>query len=423
METVILINNLSKKYQLYNKPFDRVKEALSVSNRRYHEDFYALKDISLDLKRGETIGVIGKNGSGKSTLLKIISGVLSPTEGEVQVNGTLSALLELGTGFNMEYTGIENIYLNGMLRGITREEMDGLIDEILEFADIGDFINQPVKTYSSGMFARLAFSVVVSFKPEILIVDEALSVGDIFFQKKCNQFMKDKMANVTKFIVTHDMNTIANMADRVVVLDKGEIVFQGEPLKAIEFYTKLLHTETFRSGNSDAQEEIAVQKEVSFEEVEWHEASKESLGGALEVVIDKYSFTVNSTDYKGYVQPGDKVEIYAHLSSRLDAKNIIIGYLVNDKYGNAIFGENTVSSKCSNVVMNRGDEKIIKLSFMWPEIQPNDYFVTIGIGEGTHEMDHVVQCWAHNIINVKSITHRPIHALFNNKIMEFETIE
>ena len=185
MSEVIKVRGLSKKYNLYEKPIDRMKEALSISNKNYHREFYALKDVSFTVNKGETVGIIGCNGSGKSTILKIITGVLNPTSGEIDIQGRISALLELGAGFNMEYTGIENVYLNGTMIGMKKEEIDEKLQDILEFADIGDFVYQPCKTYSSGMFVKLAFAVAINIDPEILIVDEALSVGDVFFQAKC----------------------------------------------------------------------------------------------------------------------------------------------------------------------------------------------------------------------------------------------
>lgn len=413
-ENLIEIDNLKKRYNLYNKPSDRIFEALSFRRRKYHRDFFALDGISLKVKKGETLSIIGRNGSGKSTLLKIISGVLTPSEGKIHVNGEVSALLELGTGFNPEYSGIENIYLNGTLRGVSKREMDNLIPKILEFAEIGEFINNPLKTYSSGMFARLAFSVIVSFKPEILIVDEALSVGDIFFQKKCNKYMKEEMGNTTKILVTHDMNAVASMSDRAVVLDNGKMVFEGKPLKAIEYYTKSMHTEVYQKKGLNLQKEKS--KETIRDIIPWMEVKAESLGGALEIEIEKFFLKINGDSYKGYVESGDKIEVLINIKSKKKIENLIIGYLVNDKFGNAIFGENTISSKIDLKSIRLSDSTSLKISFNWPEISENDYFLTLGVGEGEHEMDHVIQCWAHNIFSLRSISKKPIHALFNNRI-------
>ena len=224
----IRVEDVTKVYRLYEKPIDRLKETVSITHKNYHRDFYALNGLSFQVKKGETVGIIGTNGSGKSTILKIITGVLTPTTGKVEVDGKISALLELGAGFNMDYTGIENIYMNGTMMGYTRKEMDAKLQEILDFAEIGDFVYQPVKTYSSGMFVRLAFALAINVEPEILIVDEALSVGDVFFQSKCYRRMEEIRKNGTTIImVTHDLGVIAELCDEIIVLYGGRVCERG----------------------------------------------------------------------------------------------------------------------------------------------------------------------------------------------------
>lgn len=240
-EWMIEIRDLTKLYKIYDKPIDRLKESLSITHKRYSKEFYALNGINLKIRRGENIGIIGTNGAGKSTLLKIITGVLTPTSGTVQVNGKISALLELGAGFNPEYTGMENIYLNGTMMGYTREEVDLKVGDILRFADIGDFIHQPVKNYSSGMFARLAFAVAINVEPEILIVDEALSVGDVRFQMKCMNKMKELMdGGTTVLFVSHDINAIRRFCTRAVWLNHGEIQSAGNVDAVCDAYLDFL---------------------------------------------------------------------------------------------------------------------------------------------------------------------------------------
>lgn len=240
-EYAIQVEDVSKIYKLYEKPIDRLKESLSLTHRNYHRDFFALNDISFRVKKGETVGIIGTNGSGKSTILKIITGVLTPTSGTVRVTGVISALLELGAGFNMDYTGIENVYMNGTMMGFSRKQMDEKLPDILEFADIGDFVYQPVKTYSSGMFVRLAFALAINVDPEILIVDEALSVGDVFFQSKCYRRMEEIRRNGTTILmVTHDMGSVIKYCDRVILLNKGNFVTEGAPGKMVDLYKKIL---------------------------------------------------------------------------------------------------------------------------------------------------------------------------------------
>ena len=237
----IEVKDVVKIYKLYDKPKDRVKEALGLGRKQVHKLHYALNGVSLSIYRGETVGIIGTNGSGKSTILKIITGVLHPTSGEVHVDGRISALLELGAGFNQEYNGIENVYLNGTMMGFSEKEIDEKLPEILEFADIGDYVYQPVKTYSSGMFVRLAFAVAINIEPEILIVDEALSVGDVFFQAKCyHKFEEFKELGKTIVFVSHDLSSISKYCDRVFLLNKGTLLGEGTPKAMIDAYKQVL---------------------------------------------------------------------------------------------------------------------------------------------------------------------------------------
>jgi len=236
-DIAIKIDHLTKVYKIFAKPTDRVKEALNPFGKRYSTDFYALKDLNIEIPKGETVGIIGKNGAGKSTLLKLITGVLTPTSGNIQVNGKIASLLELGAGFNPEMTGIENIYMNGNIMGYTSREMDEKVQDIVAFADIGDFINQPVKMYSSGMFARLAFAMNAFIDPDILIVDEALSVGDAFFQAKCINKMQNMIKKgVTVLFVSHDTFAVKNLCKRAIYLEKGTKIMDGEADEVIEEY-------------------------------------------------------------------------------------------------------------------------------------------------------------------------------------------
>ena len=237
-ENAISVQDVTKVYRLYDKPIDRLKESISISHKNYHRDFYALKGLSFQVKKGETVGIIGTNGSGKSTILKIITGVLTPTSGEVNVDGKISALLELGAGFNMDYTGIENVYMNGTMMGYTKKEMDAKLQDILDFAEIGDFVYQPVKTYSSGMFVKLAFAVAAHLDSEIMVMDEVLAVGDMKFQQKCLGKMSDVAGQEgrTVLYVSHNMSTIRQLCTRCVVLDQGRVIFDGDVEQAIAVY-------------------------------------------------------------------------------------------------------------------------------------------------------------------------------------------
>ena len=240
-ETAISIEHVSKMYKLYNKPSDRLKDSLGLARGKNYQEHYALSDINFSIQKGETVGIIGTNGAGKSTILKIITGVLSPTSGRVVTNGRISALLELGAGFNNEYSGIENIYLNGTMMGFSDQEIEERMDSILAFADIGDFVYQPVKTYSSGMFVRLALAVAINIDPEILIVDEALSVGDVFFQAKCYRKFEDfKKEGKTILFVSHDLGSISRYCDRVILLDHGTKLAEGSPKEMVDLYKRVL---------------------------------------------------------------------------------------------------------------------------------------------------------------------------------------
>ena len=438
-ENAIEVRGVSKFYNLYERPQDRVKELFSLTKKKYHTLYKALDQVSFTVKKGETLGIIGRNGAGKSTLLKLITGVITPSEGTIETHGEISALLELGTGFNPEYTGYENIFLNGSMRGFSDEEMQEKVKEIVDFADIGEYMGQPVKTYSSGMFARLAFAVMISFKPEILIVDEALSVGDIFFQQKCNTFMKEEMKGVTKLLVTHDMNSIANMADRVILIDRGKIIREGKPLEVIEDYLKLLHTSVFQSESAAAKDEdarletaerseAAEQKAVAAEaaerekekaEIGWVDSPKESIGGAQDILIDRCRMLING-EAVDVVKPGDAVRIELLLHSKKDADNIIIGYTFKDKYGNSIFAQSTLGEGIMIEGVKQGEVRKASLSFHWPEVKEGDYFLTLGLGEGYDQMVHTVQCWVHSVLHVQAIALKPMHGVINHVIEEFK---
>ena len=249
----IRVKNLTKIYHLYDRPQDRLKEALNPFKKSYHHDFYAMNDVSFEIKKGETVGIVGKNGAGKSTLLKMITGVLTPTSGTIEVEGKIASLLELGAGFNPEMTGIENIYLNGTLMGFTRGEMDSKVDAILAFADIGEFIHQQVKMYSSGMFARLAFSVAINVDPDILIIDEALSVGDMRFQLKCmDKFNAFREAGKTILFVTHDINSIKRFCTFSLWIKNGQLESIGNTDQVTDRYLDYIKLDTVEKSKDDS---------------------------------------------------------------------------------------------------------------------------------------------------------------------------
>ena len=316
-EYAIRVKDISKMYKLYENNNDRLKEALGFSKQKRYKEHYALHHVSFDVNRGETVGIIGTNGAGKSTILKIITGVLNPTEGDLQIAGRISALLELGAGFNQEYSGMENVYLNGTMMGYSREEIEKRVPTILEFADIGDFIHQPVKTYSSGMFVRLAFALAINIDPEILVVDEALSVGDVFFQAKCyKKFEEFKKAGKTILFVSHDLGSIAKYCDRVVLLNKGEKLSEGKPKEMIDMYKKIL------TGSEEDKDEVEKEASGNVKQEE------KKVGGDT---TDKLSVFYKADDpgmWKSHYEINKNVDQYGN------KKAVIRDFAILDENGN-----------------------------------------------------------------------------------------
>lgn len=344
-DLAIQVKHLSKMYKLYNKPSDRLRETLGI--RVQVKEHYALNDVSFDVKRGETVGIIGTNGSGKSTILKIITGVLNPTEGSVEVDGRISALLELGAGFNPEYSGVENVYLNGTMMGFTKEEVDARLQDILDFADIGDFVYQPVKSYSSGMFVRLAFAVAINIDPEILIVDEALSVGDVFFQAKCyRKFEEFKEMGRTILFVSHDLSSISHYCDRVILLNKGVKLDEGSPKAMVDMYKQLLvgqdPTRAVKSAEEDASEDTA-------EEPSWHESFQINpnlleYGSKLAEITD-FAVVDSKGRYTNTIEKGDTFRIKMRVKFHESIQEPIMAYTFKDIKGTEITGTNTMFEK------------------------------------------------------------------------------
>ena len=355
----ISVKNLTKVYHLYDKPVDRLKESLNPFKKTYHHDFYAMNDVSFEIKKGETIGIIGKNGAGKSTLLKMITGVLTPTSGSVEVNGKIASLLELGAGFNPEMTGMENVYLNGTIMGFTKEEMDTKVDAILSFADIGEFIDQPVKMYSSGMFARLAFSVAIAVEPDILIVDEALSVGDMAFQYKCFMKMKEiKKAGTTIVLVTHSMSQILDNCDRAILINQGLLIEDEYDIKhVVAEYEKVIRNISVDTKN---QEEIL---KVEIDTTDFTTESNKDIGekrfGTHRAII-KELFVTNTLDNDSDVsniESGERIYIKFYILSKEDIGDIVLGVSLKKPDSSDIWGDNNLFAQKS-LSLKKGLNKI-----------------------------------------------------------------
>lgn len=428
----IQVQDVSKIYRLYDKPIDRLKESLSITHKNYHRDFFALSDISFNVKKGETVGIIGTNGSGKSTILKIITGVLTPTKGSVRVSGVISALLELGAGFNMDYTGIENVYMNGTMMGFTRGQMEQKLPDILEFADIGDFVYQPVKTYSSGMFVRLAFALAINVEPEILIVDEALSVGDVFFQAKCYRRMEEiRKGGTTILMVTHDMGSVIKYCDRVVLLNKGHFVAEGAPGKMVDLYKKIL------ANQMDAlEEELGEMNDFSGGLTEGKagsvkaEAAKagavkaDRVGHAQEGLMrDKLTINPSRTEYgngkaeiydlglfdeqgnltnlllKGeYFTIKEKIRFYDEIQAP------IFTYTIKDKKGADLTGTNTMFEGADIRPVKRGDEYEVAFRQKMT-LQGGEYLISMSC-TGFEQGEHTVYHRLYDIANITVISNK-----------------
>lgn len=375
-EVAIKVDNLSKMYKLYDKPSDRMKEALGLSRKIKYREHYALHDVSMEIFKGETVGIIGTNGSGKSTILKIITGVLNESKGSVTINGRISALLELGAGFNQEFTGLENVYLNGTMIGFTKEEIDQKLDDILSFADIGDFIHQPVKTYSSGMFVRLAFAVAINIEPEILIVDEALSVGDVFFQSKCyRKFEEFKKMGKTILFVSHDLSSISKYCDRVVLLDKGRKVDEGKPKKIIDLYKKAVVNQL------DVEEETSETEVAEQEHRLWKSKlrmnPKQLEYGNKEAEIIDFAIVDSQEQITDTIDKGSSFQIKIKVRFRQKIEDPIIAFTIKDLKGTEITGTNTMYEDTEFEEIVPGKEVVVTFT-QNADLQGGEYLLSLG---------------------------------------------
>lgn len=395
----IQVTDLEKIYKLYDKPSDRLKEALGLTKKKKYKEHHALDKVNMTIYQGETVGIIGTNGSGKSTILKIITGVLNPSKGDVNVNGRISALLELGAGFNMEYNGIENIYLNGTMIGFSEKEIAEKMDAILEFADIGDYVYQPVKTYSSGMFVRLAFAVAINIEPEILIVDEALSVGDVFFQAKCyHKFEEFKKLGKTILFVSHDLSSISKYCDRVVLLNQGTKLGEGSPKEMIDAYKRVLvgqYTVEDEDGDSllndrELTAAAAAKAGVNPELLEY---------GTKAAEITEYYITDSEGIRTSAIIKGQEFTIHMKVGFSEDIPAPIFAFTVKNIRGVEITGTNTMFEKVFLEPVRAGEHK--KVTFCQRmSLQGGEYLLSLGV-TGYENNDFSVY---HRLYDVLSLT-------------------
>lgn len=381
MSVMIRVKDLVKTYNIYAKPMDRLKETVSLSHKIYHKEFSALNGISFDVLKGDAIGILGKNGCGKSTLLKMITGVLTQTSGEIEVNGKIAAILELGTGFNPEYTGIENIYLNGTMMGYTKEEMDTKVKNVVEFADIGEFINQPVRIYSSGMFARLAFAVAINVDPDILIVDEALAVGDTRFQIKCINKMKElKSRGTTILFVSHATEQVKRFCNKAIWLKDGKIVEMGESSQIGDLYEEFM-----KYGESDNKEDVRLNKQDELNEDELGEVLNFKLPSNPDILASIMKVQLNRDKLKTFDELVVEVTYDIYKES---IEGFLLGVAINTPDREYIFGPNTYLEKV-DIPNKQGRHKVLyKIPSM--SLLAGHYMIDVGIftDEGIVGLDY-----------------------------------
>ena len=405
-KVAIQVKGLEKAYKLYDKPSDRLKEALGFGRKKRYKEHYALKGVDMTIYQGETVGIIGTNGSGKSTILKIITGVLNPTGGSVHVNGRISALLELGAGFNMEYNGIENIYLNGTMIGFSKKEIDAKMDDILNFADIGDYVHQPVKTYSSGMFVRLAFAVALNIEPEILIVDEALSVGDVFFQAKCyHKFEEFKEMGKTIVFVSHDLSSISKYCDRVVLLNQGVKLGEGSPKEMIDAYKQVLVGQYVPAADDHSllsDKEITAAAAAAAGTVKG-EVNPELLEyGTKDAMITGYKIMDDIGRETSALLKGKECTITMQVHFEHDIEAPIFAFTIKNIKGVEITGTNTMVEKAFLSPVRAGSD--MEITFTQKiDLQGGEYLLSFGV-TGFEKEEFQVYHRLYDVINMTVIS-------------------
>jgi lipopolysaccharide transport system ATP-binding protein len=420
-DIAIRVSNLSKCYQIYSAPRDRLKQfvvprlqrMVGQVSKQYFREFWALKDVSFEIRKGETVGIIGRNGSGKSTLLQMICGTLSPTSGSIQTSGRIAALLELGSGFNPEFTGRENVYMNASVLGLSNEEIDARFDEIVAFADIGDFVEQPVKTYSSGMMVRLAFAVIAHVDADILVVDEALAVGDAVFTQKCMRFMRKFMEQGTVLFVSHDSGSVLNLCQRGIWLNKGIVSQAGTAKEVVEAYTQFTLQEIY--GDQVRLTSVDANKSTSREEKS--PAADTTIDKGTSVTyftqLDESSgwesgkakiLSVRLLNKEGQDIPmlhgGESVNLEIIGRANESLYSPILGWFVKDRLGQSLFGEHTYTYVSPPLLVNAGEKIKAVFKFQFPLLPNGEYAITVSIAEGD-PVEHIQHHWIHDALILK----------------------
>lgn len=403
-QTAIDVERVTKIYRLYETPMKRLQESLNPFGKKYHNDFYALRDVSMKVKRGETVGIIGPNGAGKSTLLKIITGVISPSSGQATVNGKISALLELGAGFNPQISGLENVYYNGTLIGFTKDEMDRKLDSILSFADIGDFIHQPVRTYSSGMFVRLAFAVAVHIEPEILIVDEALSVGDVMFQSKCFRKIKSLMeGGVTTLFVTHNMNTVTSLCNRAYLIDGGRICDCGTPKQVTLSYYRLQrereHARLDKGRLDGAGKGSPAPAAPMASARAENQPGEERFGLGSAKIVD---FAVLNEEGKETfaLEAGARFSVRLEIEFLGEVKNPAAGVMFKTPQGQALLGIHSYHGNRIDYGPKQAGDRLSLVFEGTMHLNPGKYLMNVGIADHVSDLEYSNIDSRHNVASI-----------------------
>jgi lipopolysaccharide transport system ATP-binding protein len=427
-QIAIRVTNLSKRYEIYEKPGDRLKQFLvprlakffGSKHKQYFKEFGALNDISFHVKKGETLAIIGRNGSGKSTLLQIICGTLSPTSGLVETNGRIAALLELGSGFNPDFTGRENVYLNASVLGLSKDEIDSRLQDIIAFADIGQFIDQPTKTYSSGMLVRLAFAVIAHVDADILIVDEALAVGDVIFTQKCFRFINEFKKHGAILFVSHDSGAVANISNRSLWLQAGNSLKLGLTADVLDAY----HKANLLVLDEAAASEVVLHKKdagklsdpVIFS-CENHLNPKASYGGYGKATITSASILRSAThEPLQIIRQVESVILLMAVSANEALDFVLFGFTIKDRLGQKIIEENTFFNQELNTInLKKGDNILVKFNFSLPLLKQGKYSVDLAIAEGT-QSSHTQQCWIYDALQFEVFPEREVLGVFSQAL-------
>ena len=413
----IHIRGVSKSYPIYERPSDRLKELLTLNRRSYHRDFWALRDVSLAIEKGTTFGLVGENGSGKSTLLQLIAGILQPTRGSVDVNGRVSALLELGSGFNPEFSGQENVFLAGAILGLSKQEIERIYPAIESFAEIGDFIHQPVKTYSSGMLVRLAFAAAINVEPDLLLVDEALAVGDIYFRQRCMRKIHElHRRGVTIVFVSHSAVDIKSLAQRVAWLDHGRLVELGEPDRVVAKYLAAMvnrDSEYRKQFAQEArQENVASRPPITAPEVIETIPNVDGRHGNRDAEI--LGIAVLSAEGEELALLPQKASVIVRISvrARNEVALPIVGFLIRNHLGVELAGTNTALEDIELPAFAPGDVYTIDFRLDLPELYPAHFSFTPAVANGTVETYEVCD-WIDNAVTLQAEKGRKVYGFLH----------